>query len=37
MEENVVMVGDSKTFCINFDWPKDDDENLKHDIYSMNL
>ena len=22
----------SKSFCFNFDWPKDVDENLKHEI-----
>ena len=37
MEENVIVVGDAKTFCINFDWPTDGDDNLKHGIQSMNL
>ena len=23
---------DPNTFCFNFDWPKDVDENLKHEI-----
>ena len=32
MEENMIMIRDSKTFCFNFDWPKDVDENLKHEI-----
>ena len=26
------MIKDSKTFCFNFDWPKDADGNLKHEI-----
>ena len=38
MEENIIMEGDTivirdaKTFCFNFDWPKDVDENFKHEI-----
>ena len=32
MKENVTVVRDPKTFCFNFDWPKHDDENLKHEI-----
>ena len=32
MEENVTVVRDLKTFCFNCDWPKHDDENLKHEI-----
>ena len=36
MEENVIMekivITDPKTFCFNFDLPKDVDENLKHEI-----
>ena len=32
MEENIVVIRDPKTFCFNFDWPKDVDENLKHEI-----
>ena len=32
MEENVIAKGDPKQCCLNFDWPKDDDENLKHEI-----
>ena len=30
MEENMIVIKDSKTFRFNFDWPKDVDENLKH-------
>ena len=26
------MIRDPKTFCFNFNWPKDIDENLKHEI-----
>ena len=25
------LVRDCKTFCFNFDWPKNVDENLKHE------
>ena len=32
MEENIIVKRDSKNFCFNFDWPKDVDENLKHEI-----
>ena len=32
MEENMIVIRDSKSFCFNFDWPKDADENLKHKI-----
>ena len=32
MEEVMVVIRDSKTFCFNFDWPKYVDENLKHKI-----
>ena len=36
MEENVIMekivITDPKTFCFNFDLPKDVDENLKCEI-----
>ena len=32
MEENVIVIRDPKTFCFNFDWQKDVDENLKHEI-----
>ena len=30
MGENMIVIRDPKTFCFNFDWPKDVDENLKH-------
>ena len=32
MKENIIVIRDPKTFCFNFDWPKDVDENLKHEI-----
>ena len=32
MEENMMVIRDPKTFCFNFDWPKNVDENLKHEI-----
>ena len=32
MEENMIVIRDPKTFCFNFDWPKDVDENLKHAV-----
>ena len=32
MEENMIAIRDRKTFCFNFDFPKDVDENLKHEI-----
>ena len=32
MEENMILIRDLKTFCFNFDWSKDVDENLKHEI-----
>ena len=28
----MIVIRDSSTFCFDFDWPKDDDENLKHEI-----
>ena len=28
----MIAIRDPKTFCFNFDWPKDVDENLKHKI-----
>ena len=28
MEENITVIRDSKTFCFDFDFPKDVDENL---------
>ena len=32
MEENVIVIKDLKTFCFNFDWPKDVDKNWKHEF-----
>ena len=32
MEENITVIRDPKTFYFDFDWPKDVDENLKHEI-----
>ena len=32
MEENMVVIKDPKTFYFNFDWPKQVDEKLKHEI-----
>ena len=32
MEENMIVIRDSKTFCFNFNWPKGVDENLKHEV-----
>ena len=32
MGENITVIRDPKTFCFHFDWPKDGDENLKHEI-----
>ena len=32
IKENMIMIGDPKTFCFNFDWPKNVDEDLKHEI-----
>ena len=31
MKENMIAIIDPKTFCFNFDWPKDLDENLKYE------
>ena len=31
MEENIIVLRDPTTFCFNFDWLKDVDENLKHE------
>ena len=30
MDENQIVIRDPKSFCFNFDWPKDVDEHLKH-------
>ena len=32
MEKNRIVIRDPKTFCFNFDFPKDVDVNLKHKI-----
>ena len=32
MEENKIVIKDAETFNFDFDWPKDVDENLKHEI-----
>ena len=32
MEENMIVIRDPKTFCVNFDWSKYVDKNLKHGI-----
>ena len=35
MEESMMVITDPKTFCFNFDFPKDVDENLMHEINSL--
>ena len=32
MEENMVVIREPRTFYFDFDWPKNADENLKHEI-----
>ena len=32
IEENIVAITERKTFNYDFDWPKNVDENLKHEI-----
>ena len=32
MRENMIVIRDPKTFYFNFDWPKDFDKNLEHEI-----
>ena len=32
MEENIIVIRDTKIFYFGFNWPKDDDENLIHNI-----
>ena len=32
MEENMIVITDPKTFYFDFHWPKDVDDNLKHEI-----
>ena len=31
MEENMIVIRDPKNVDFDFDWPKDVDENLKHE------
>ena len=28
----MTVISDLETFCFNFDWPKEADQNLKHEI-----
>ena len=28
----MIVIRDPKTFCFNFDWPKDVEENLKYEM-----
>ena len=35
MEEKMIVIKGSKTFCFNFDWPKYPNENLKHENMSL--
>ena len=32
IEENMIVIKDSKMFCLNADFPKDADDNLKHEF-----
>ena len=32
MEENMIVIRDPKTFYFYFDWPKNVNRNLKHEI-----
>ena len=32
MEKNMIVIRGPKTFCFNFGWSKDVDENLKREI-----
>ena len=32
VEESMIAIRDTKIFRFNFDWPKDVDENLNHEI-----
>ena len=36
MEEKMIAIRDPKTFCFNFDQPKDVDENSMHKIELQN-
>ena len=31
----MILIRIPKNFCFNYDWPKDVDENLKHEIESL--
>ena len=35
MEEKMIKIRDPKLFCYNFNWPKNVDENLRHEIESI--
>ena len=35
IERNMIEIRNPKTFYFDFDWPKDVDENLKHEIEFM--
>ena len=32
MEQNMIVIRDSKNFSFNFGWPNDVDDNLSHEI-----
>ena len=32
MEDNMIVIRNLKRFCSDFDWSKDVDDNLKHEI-----
>ena len=32
MKEKMIVIRDPKTFCFNFDWPNNVDDNLKHEV-----
>ena len=32
VEQNMIVIRNPKTFCFNFDWLKDVDENFKYEI-----
>ena len=32
MEQNMIVIRDSKNFSFNFGWPNDVDDNLNHEI-----
>ena len=31
----MIVIRDPKTFCFNFDWPKDAGENMKYEIEAI--